>query len=160
MRALFQRDERVPDRFALRRILVLCTGNICRSPMAAALLERELKRLGRDIEVRSAGLAALAGAPADPLANERMAERGLDLSGHRATAVRRDQVRAADLILVMEHAQRRWLLNADPAAAGKTFLLGHWRRAEVPDPYLQPPAAYDEVVELIDAGVADWIGRL
>jgi len=155
------RDGRNPALAGVfERILVLCVGNLCRSPMAAAILDDALKRCRCPRTVRSAGVAAVAGAPADALACRCMAERGLDLSNHRATALRPYLVRQADLVLVMEEAQRRWLIEAEPAAAGKTYLLGHWTGVEIADPYLQPAAAYEEAIRLIDAAVAEWVERL
>lgn len=143
----------------LHDILILCVGNICRSPMAAALVGQALAdRPGA--RVHSAGVAALAGAPADPLVQILLADRGLDLSGHRARAVAPPMVRTADLILVMEDTQRRFLLSAEPAAAGKTFLLGHWTETEIADPFMQPRAAYERALAEIDAAVAAWLPRL
>jgi protein-tyrosine phosphatase len=89
-----------------------------------------------------------------------MAERGLDLSGHRAARLTPAMVREADLILVMEEDQRRWLLAAEPAAAGKTYRLGHWTETDVADPHLQPLAAYDAAIAVIDEAIADWVRRI
>jgi protein-tyrosine phosphatase len=143
-----------------QRILILCVGNVCRSPMAAAMLDAELRRAGRPREVRSAGLAAREGATADALAQLRMAERGLDLSSHRAAPLTPAMVREADLILVMEEDQRRWLLAVEPAAAGKTYRLGHWTDTDIADPHLLPAAAYDAAIAVIDAAIADWVRRI
>lgn len=142
------------------RILILCVGNICRSPMAEALTRAALVGRAHPPLVHSAGVAALPGAPADPLAQSLLAARGLDLSVHRARALEPRMVRDADLILVMEEAQRRFLLGKAPAAAGKTWLLGHWTDTEIADPYMQPRAAYEQTLVLIDAAIAAWLPRL
>lgn len=142
------------------RILVLCTGNICRSPMAEALLRRQMQSLGRKVEVRSAGVGALRNFPADAPAQELMRARGLDISSHRARQVTPELARWADLILVMESGQREALLDIDPAARGKTYLLGHWIKREVPDPYQQPATVYDEALSLIDESLASWMKKL
>lgn len=144
----------------LERILVLCVGNVCRSPMAAALLDRALAEAGRPRTLRSAGIAAAQGAPADPYVADLMAARGISLAEHRAAQVDPGMVRDADLILVMEQTQRRWLLGMEPVVAGKTFLLGHWDGQEIADPYLGAPADYARALALIDAGVAAWASRL
>lgn len=143
-----------------KRILVLCTGNICRSPMAEFLLRRRLESGGQQVEVRSAGVGALRNHPADPPAQERMRARGLDLSAHRASQVTPELARWADLILVMESGQRDAMIDIDPTTRGKTYLLGHWIKQEVPDPYQQPEAVYDRALELIDASLESWISKL
>ena len=90
----------------IRHILVVCVGNICRSPMAEALLRRELR--GQDeFTVESAGLGALVGHPASEYSVELMDEIGEDITGHRARQIHPDMVRDADLVLVMEAGHKR-----------------------------------------------------
>lgn len=105
------------------RILFVCTGNTCRSPMAEALFNREMARRFPETQVTadSAGLAAFAGMPASGGAQTAMADAGLSLSAHRARPIDRAMVEAADLILTMTaaHADRLRLLFPD--AAGKCF---------------------------------------
>src|SRR5437879_8944326 len=85
-----------------KRILLVCTGNICRSPLAAALLERALVERGIEgLAVASAGTGAWDGAPVSEGAYLVGLERGLDLSGHRARLLTRELVDGADLILTM-----------------------------------------------------------
>ncbi len=143
-----------------KRILILCTGNICRSPMAEALLRQRLEAGGRQVEVRSAGVGALRNYPADAPAQDRMRARGLDLSSHRASQVTPELARWADLILVMETPQREAMCEIDPTARGKTYLLGHWIKQEVPDPYQQAEAVYDRALGLIDESLESWISKL
>jgi protein-tyrosine phosphatase len=142
-------------------ILVVCTGNICRSPMAEVLLQRQLQQAGRNTEVRSAGVGALVNYPADTPAVERMQSRGLDLSGHRARQFDSELARWADLILVMDARHRDAVLDIEPAARGKTFLLGHWIGGiEVPDPYKLSDDVYTQALDLIDKSLAAWIKKL
>src|SRR5438067_12160437 len=85
-----------------KRILLVCTGNICRSPLAAALLDRALAQRGIDgIEVGSAGTGAWDGAPVSEGAYLVGLERGLDLSAHRTRLLTRELVEAAELLLHM-----------------------------------------------------------
>lgn len=142
------------------RILVVCTGNICRSPVAEFLLRDALVRAGRQPQVASAGVGALVGDPAHETAVAMMGARGVDLAPHRARQADVSICRNADLVLVMESHHREALTDIDPTVRGKTFLLGHWGKFEIPDPYRRSQAVWDEAVGLIDRGVADWVRRL
>jgi protein-tyrosine phosphatase len=103
-------------------VLVVCTGNVCRSPAAELLLRAGLGD-GTDIEVASAGLGALAGAPvAEPMARLLRA-RGVDPSPFVARQLEASDVRAADLVLTMTTAQRRAVVTSVPAAVRRTFTL-------------------------------------
>ena len=142
------------------RILVLCVGNICRSPMAEAVMRQAFLDRGREVDVRSAGIGALVGHPADENVRLLMERRGIDVSGHRAIQVNRDMLRWADLVLVMEDAHRSALRRREPSAAGKVFLLGHWIDVQIPDPYLKPLSVFEQTLDLIDRAVGSWMDRL
>lgn len=142
------------------RILVLCVGNICRSPMAEALLRQAFLDRGRQVEVRSAGLGAMVGHPADEHVRLLMDRRGIDVTDHRAVQVAPDMLRWADLVLVMETGHRSDVCKRAPSATGKVFLLGHWIAAEIPDPYLAPESVFEQTMELIDTAVESWMDRL
>src|ERR1043165_7281650 len=121
----------------IQRVLFVCTGNICRSPIAAALLERALKERGLDVAVSSAGTGAWDGAPASEGAYLVGLEHDLDLSGHRARLLTRDMVQQAELILTMarHHRARVHELGGE----GRTHVLGEYAgrtgaEAEVSDP--------------------------
>ncbi len=89
------------------RILVVCVGNICRNPMAEGLLVQTLSEAGMQaIQIRSAGLNALVGHQADKIAIRLMLEQGVDVSAHRGQQLNRDLLRWADLVLVMDKAQK------------------------------------------------------
>src|SRR5437879_4265595 len=107
----------------IQHVLFVCTGNICRSPLAASLLERALKERGLEVTVTSAGTGAWDGAPASEGAYLVGLERGLDLSGHRARLLTRELVERADLILTMaRHHRARGAGNA--AIARKEAVAG------------------------------------
>ena len=143
----------------IRHILVVCVGNICRSPMAEALL-RDALRGQEAITVESAGLGALVDYPADEHAVELMSEQGIDITAHRARQLHPDMVAAADLILVMEAGLKTSIDTADPTVRGKIHRLGEWRDKDIDDPYRQPKAAFADALKDIEAGVADWVERL
>lgn len=142
----------------LSSVLVVCVGNICRSPMAQALLAARLG--GHGVRVESAGLGALVGHPADPTALELLAELGQDLGAHRARQVAARHVREFELILVMEQWQKRELETLYPQARGRVFRLGHWRGVDIADPYRRPRAVFEQALAAIRAGVDDWVGKL
>src|SRR5438445_599845 len=121
------------------QILLVCTGNICRSPLAAALLERALaERAIEGIDISSAGTGAWDGAPVSEGAYLVGLERGLDLSGHRAQLLTREMVDAADLILTMARHHRARV--DELGGEGHVFVLGEYAgregdEAEVSDPF-------------------------
>lgn len=140
----------------VKSILVICTGNVCRSPMAAYLLKRALP----DCAIASAGLAPPVGAPADPRAARLLAIEGLDLSGHRARAVDARMVASAQLVLVMESDQRLDLESLFPQARGKTYRLCEFAQTDVPDPYGCSVSMFSIVLELIKLGIASWSAQI
>ena len=98
------------------RVLVVCTGNTCRTPIAEALLRRLAEEAGIDIEVGSAGTHATAGWPAHPESQAIAAEAGLDLSGHQARPLTVELVQWADSVLGMSHGHVARVLALDDTA--------------------------------------------
>jgi protein-tyrosine phosphatase len=103
----------------IKRILVLCIGNICRSPMAEGLLKEALP----GHEISSAGLGALVGQPADPHAVALMQQQGIDISAHRARQLESWMIVTADLVLVMDMEQKRHLEQQYPLCRGIVLWL-------------------------------------
>src|SRR2546429_9438761 len=122
----------------IQHILLVCTGNICRSPLAASLLERALRERGLEVTVASAGTGAWDGAPASEGAYLVGLERGLDLSGHRARLLTRELVENAHLILTMARHHRARV--DELGGEGRVFVLGEYAGrggddVEVSDPF-------------------------
>jgi len=118
-------------------ILFVCTGNICRSAMAEALLARRAHEAGLILETGSAGSAATPGSPATDHAVEVLAERGIDLGRHRARRLDADVVAAAELIVVMTRPHEAAVAGIDQAARARTFLAGEVARLAG---HVAPPA--------------------
>lgn len=106
------------------RLFFVCTGNICRSPMAAGFARHWAESRGWPIAVRSGGTANLIGRPADPLAVRVMGEVGIDISGHRSAGVRAEDIAWADHILVMEMNHQLELAQRFEGASEKVLQLG------------------------------------
>lgn len=134
-------------------ILVVCEGNVCRSPMAQGLLAKQLP----DVSVISAGWAALVGRGADPTAIELMAERDIDIGGHVAVDLNLQQVRSAKLVLAMTQAQRRRIETNYPFAKGKVYRIGEFEGVDVVDPYRKGRVAFEMTLAQIEQGLVRWL---
>ncbi|TRN21557.1 arsenate reductase/protein-tyrosine-phosphatase family protein [Vibrio furnissii] len=142
-------------------ILVVCVGNICRSPSG----ERVLQTLLPNKHIASAGIGAeksrLVGKPADEMATQVAAEHGVDLSNHHAQQLTSVLCGQYDLILVMEKGHLEALTEIAPEARGKTMLFGQWiGQKEIPDPYRQSKEAFDYAYSLIEQAAQAWAKKL
>jgi protein-tyrosine-phosphatase len=147
----------------IQKVLLVCTGNICRSPLAASLLERALRERGLEVTVASAGTGAWDGAPASEGAYLVGLERGLDLSGHRARLLTRELVEHADLVLTMARHHRARV--DELGGEGKVFVLGEYAgregdAVEVSDPFGGDLVVYRDTCQELDALVTAVAGRL
>ena len=140
----------------IESVLVVCTGNICRSPMTEGLF----KDLSSELKVMSAGLAALMGFAPDPIAVELMKSRGIDITDHRARQLESWMCKDFDLILVMESEQKRLLERQFLFARGKVFLLRESNGLDVPDPYLKGREAFELALRAVEIGVDSWLSKL
>ena len=140
----------------MNRVLTVCIGNICRSPLAQAALARELPGW----QVSSAGLQALIGQPADALSQAVARDQGLDLTAHLAQQITQFLAQQAEVILVMESSHQQQLEALYPTVRGKVYRLGHYSRFDIADPYRQPREAFEAAWAAIATGVAEWAPRL
>lgn len=138
-------------------ILVVCIGNICRSPTG----ERLLKRAMPEKNVASAGLKAMAGRPADEMASSVADEHGVSLREHVARQLTSAMCRDNDLILVMEKKHIDLVCRINPSVRGKTMLFGHWiNQQEIADPYKKSRDAFEAVYGVIDHAAQKWVNAL
>jgi protein-tyrosine phosphatase len=147
----------------MKNLLFVCTGNICRSPVAEFVVRSEFAQTGLDIAVASAGTGPWhVGKPADARTLESAAAHGYDLSAHRARRVQAGDFASHDLLLAMDRQNLEVLQALCPreyAARVALFLpFAGVATAEVPDPYYGGPEDFERVIELARAG-ADALAR-
>lgn len=137
-------------------ILVVCVGNICRSPMA----EYFFKTARPELNISSAGISGMVDYPADDKAILCMDRLNIDMREHKARKLNEQHVKQADLILVMSSRQQQHIEKTWSFAKGKVFRLGHWRNTNIADPYQHDQAFFDEICQLIQDSVNDWNQRI
>ncbi|MCC6007573.1 MAG: low molecular weight phosphotyrosine protein phosphatase [Rhodobacteraceae bacterium] len=142
-----------------RKVLVVCVGNICRSPLGERLLHKHLE--GTGIIVGSAGIAALEGHAADEDAAAVAEARGISLAGHVARQFTAEMGSAHDLILVMEPGHRTRLQQVAPQLSGRTMLFDHWTGGQgIADPYRRSRAFHESTFDLVARAAHAWAERL
>lgn len=138
-------------------ILIVCTGNICRSPIGERFLRRELPNKRID----SAGTGALVDHIADANAIKVAAINGLSLEGHKGRQFTSSLGGEYDLILVMERSHIEQIGRIAPEVRGKTMLFGHWlNKKDIPDPYRKSEEAFLSVYKLIEQAGKLWTQKL
>jgi len=151
------------------RILIVCLGNICRSPTAKFLLQQALP----EKHIESAGITAMVkdgkGWDMDAKARETAQAKGYEFGEHAAQQLTRELINNHDLILVMENEHRQYIGKRYPEAMAKTMLLGQWlndsngnsgKGKDIPDPYRRSDEVYQHVFDLIDKSCNEWKTRL
>ncbi|MGB9096412.1 protein tyrosine phosphatase [Erwinia sp.] len=141
----------------INSILVVCVGNICRSPTGERLLKSSLP----DKKIASAGLGAMVGEAADGTASSVADQHGVSLDGHVAQQLTSGMCRDYDLILVMEKKHVDLVNRINPSVRGKTMLFGHWlNQQEIADPYKKSREAFEAVYGILENAAQKWVNAL
>lgn len=141
---------------AFDNILVVCVGNICRSPIAAALLKDQYPQKHID----SAGLSAVVGNPVDPKSQTVMDPYDIDMSKHVAKQIDEKLVMTADIIFTMSDSQTKWIEGRWPHCRGKTFKIGHWIDKDITDPYRHDISLFETVRQDIVNSLKTWNDKI
>ncbi|TDY17044.1 protein-tyrosine phosphatase [Paraburkholderia sp. BL6665CI2N2] len=138
-------------------LLLICHANVCRSRFAECVFRHALSDAS-GASVQSAGLEALSGVAIHPIAHKLLAAKGYAIPAESSSArLTTPMLHWADLVLVMETAQRREVLRRYPFATGKVWTLGHWLGSEVDDPVGGSEALFEASLALIERCASSWL---
>ncbi|MBR9842179.1 MAG: low molecular weight phosphotyrosine protein phosphatase [Rhodobacteraceae bacterium] len=141
----------------MNSVLVVCIGNVCRSPVGERVLQDKLGTF----RVESAGLGALVDHPVDETAATIASRHGVSVEGHKARQFVPELGEKADLILVMEPEHKQKIAESSPHLSGKIMLFDHWTKREgIPDPFRRSEEFHQLVFEMIDAAAEGWARKL
>lgn len=148
----------------IERIIFICTGNTCRSPMASALFERQAKEAGLNITAASAGVGAIDGLPASSGARKAMKVYNINLETHTARSWRNSGNESYDLYLTMTSRHRQLIIKENPHLADRVFTLkeyvGESGSSDVQDPFGGDDEEYKACAAELDALVKKLIDKL
>jgi protein-tyrosine-phosphatase len=144
----------------MKKLIFVCTGNTCRSPMAEGLL-RDLLPAASDWEISSAGVCAANGWPPSDYAIEALSEKGINIAKITSRTLTPELIEEADLLVTMTEGHRQAVLTAVPESDGKVFLLKSFGvaqcAADIDDPVGGPLHLYCRVRDEIEAALPDLI---
>ncbi|MEO1317269.1 MAG: low molecular weight protein-tyrosine-phosphatase [Pseudomonadota bacterium] len=141
------------------RVLCVCLGNICRSPMAEGMIAARAREAGVALEVDSAGMGDWhAGDPPDPRAIAAASARGIDISRQRARRVRPEDFMAFDLILAMDRSNLAALERLRPVGATAVLRIADQEGREVPDPYVGGAQDFETVLDMLEVIAESVVG--
>ena len=148
----------------MKTILFICTGNSCRSVMAAEMFKKMLGVDNDKIRVLSAGVGTAPGMHASDYTIKVLQREGVDATKHRSVAVSKNMIQEADLVITMERYHKNRILEIDPGAKGKVYVLRELGKApdeivepEILDPIGRPMEVYERSLALIIEGLENLI---
>jgi protein-tyrosine-phosphatase len=143
----------------MKKVLFVCTGNTCRSPMAETLFRHRAGDI--EWEASSAGTFAMPGSPASENSIAAMKELGIDISNHRSQPLTSELVNSVDLIITMTAGHRAQILDIFPEVEDRVFLINAFGTSKVPadvsDPFGGSLSAYTQIRDEIDRALSDLI---
>ena len=143
--------------FIFKNILVVCLGNICRSPTAERIFQKKLP-LAR---ISSAGISAMVGHDMDRKSASLLEANGYNSEKHIARKLNAEEVFKADLVLVMEKSHQDFMIKHSPEYSGKIFLLGKWEKnINIHDPYRKSNEMFNYVFNQIEKNCTEWCAKL
>jgi protein-tyrosine phosphatase len=149
-------------------VLIVCTGNICRSPTAEGVMREQARKRGLADRVRIASAGThdyhLGDSP-DPRTLEHASKRGYHLGAQRASQVKDEDFRTFDYILAMDRGHLRTLRAIAPAGSRAKLGLfleasGKWKDEDVPDPYYGGVEAFEQVLDMVEEASQRWLERI
>jgi protein-tyrosine phosphatase len=147
-----------------KNILFVCTGNICRSPMAEYLFRDKMIKLqpdsSKNITLSSAGTHAVPQGQISLHAKQLLNEENISCNQHEGAQITKKIIHNNDLILVMENIHKYSIKQISPESLGKVFLLGHWGKHEIADPYQQDLPYFREIKQQINQGIECWLKKI
>lgn len=142
--------------FMIKNILMICTGNICRSPMAEYYLKQQLAMSSQslDIKVHSAGVGAVIDHPATDEAQTVLKKYNIECLEHRGRQINKQIIEESDLILAAEKGHKYNVLQSFPTACGKIHRI--CENTDIPDPFRRPMRSFENALEMIIQGLNSW----
>ena len=137
----------------IQSVLMICTGNICRSPMAEYYLKSQLSS-SSSLIVHSAGVGAMQGHAATDNAQAALKKYNIYCTEHQGRQITEEIIKESDLILAAEKVHKYNILGKFPTACGKVHRL--CENKDIPDPYQRSLRAFEETLEMIIQGLNSW----
>lgn len=141
-------------------VLVLCIGNICRSPVAEGILKKYAEQYHLNLSISSAGVHAMLDQGAQPHSISVADEHNIDITSHQAKQVTIEMMHEHELILVADDTVRKIASQQYPFATGKIKRIGHFRHEDIQDPYLKAKSYFDIMYQHLDLCLQDWLRKV
>jgi protein-tyrosine phosphatase len=141
-------------------VLILCIGNICRSPVAEGVLKKMSDQHQLGLRISSAGVHAMVDEPAQPHSITVAQEHYIDITQHQARQLTTEIIEQHELILVTDETVRKIAMQQHSFATGKIKKIGEFRKKEIQDPYLKSKEHFDAMYVDIEMCLQDWLQKV